>query len=78
MESVSCSESEQWEQMFAIHVGVLKLIYKPKLMTYFQNKKFFTEAHNSYRSICANYLTFQNFVSNADLEASAFLIKRKD
>jgi len=31
--------------------------------------------YTSYRSICANYVTFQNFVINADLEGvSVFLI----
>jgi hypothetical protein len=42
-------------------------------MSYLQNTKFFTEMHGSYRSICANYVNFQNFVISADLEVGVFI-----
>ncbi|KAF8962977.1 TKL/TKL-ccin protein kinase [Flammula alnicola] len=37
----------------------------------FQNKVFFTRMTGSYRSICANYLAFQKFVSDVSLEKEA-------
>lgn len=54
---------EEWEHIFAFHVCTTLSFDANFRLRLFQNKVFFTQMNSAYRSICANYLTFQNFLN---------------